>query len=112
MLVRTDDCPIDVMLLPIDVATQICLALHLGQDSMPEPASLPPVEAGGDRLPRPIACRQIAPRRPGLGDPKHAVEDASVVVERAPTSSRETRRHERGESRPLVIGQFVTSHAR
>ena len=103
MLVRTDDGPIDVVLLPIDVATHICLALHLGQDALPKPTSLPPVEAGGDGLPRPIACRQIAPRRPRLGDPEHAVEDASVVVVRVPTSSRVARWQEWGEPLPLLI---------
>jgi hypothetical protein len=35
MLVGTDDRPIDVVLLPIDVATHICLALQLGQDAVP-----------------------------------------------------------------------------
>lgn len=112
MLVGTDDRLIDEVLLPIDLATRICLSLQLGQDARPQPASLPPIEARGDGLPRPIALGQVAPGHPSLGDPKHAVDDAPMAVERAAASSRETRRHERGESRPLVIGQFVTSHVR
>jgi hypothetical protein len=112
MLVGADDGSIDEVLLPIDLATRIGLSLQLGQDARPKPASLPPREARGDRLPRPIVLGQVAPGRPSLGDPKHAVDDAPMVVERAAASSREARRQERGESHPLVIGQFMTSHVR
>jgi hypothetical protein len=110
MLVGTDDRPIDVVLLPIHLATRICPSLQLGQDTRPQPAALPPIGARGDGLPRPVAFGQVAPRCSSLGDPEYAVDDMSMIMEGAAAASRVARRHERRELCPLVIGQFMTSH--
>jgi hypothetical protein len=112
MLVGAHHRPIDVVLLPIDLSTHIRLPLQLGQDACPKSTALPPIEARGDRLPRPVALGQVAPRGPGLVDPEHAVDDAPMVVERTASSSRGARWQKRREVCPLFIGQFVTSHAR
>jgi hypothetical protein len=112
MLVRPYDRPIDVVLLPIHVAARISLSLQFGQDTRPQSAALPPIEARGDGLPRTIALGKITPGSPSLGDPEHAIDDASVVMIRAAASSRVAGRQQGCEPCPLVIGQFVTSHAR
>lgn len=103
MLVRTHDRAVHVVLLPIYFTLHVRLPLDFGQDAHPEPTALPAIEARGNRLPWAIVCGEVAPGRAGLGDPEHAVDNAPVVVERMPTSSRVARWQERGEPLPLLI---------
>jgi hypothetical protein len=87
MLVRPHDRPVHVVLLPIQCAAPVRLALQFRQQARPQPRSLPAVEAGSNGLPGSIAPREISPGRPGLGDPEHAIDDAAMVMVRPATSS-------------------------
>ena len=96
MLVGPYHGSVDVVLLPVQRVARVGLALHVGQDARPESAALPAIEAIRDRLPGSVAFGQIAPGRPGLGDPEHAIDDAPVVVKRAATPPRVAGWQERG----------------
>ena len=65
---------------PVQPSLRIRLPLQCRQDAIPDPGLLPPIEAGGDRLPRAVSLGQGAPRTAGAQDPEDAVEDRPVVV--------------------------------
>ena len=46
MLVGADDGAVDEMERPVQPSLRIGLSLHLGQNPIPDPGSLPPIEAG------------------------------------------------------------------
>jgi hypothetical protein len=103
MLVRPHDRAIHVVLLPIQVTLRVRLPLDFGQDAHPQPTALPAIEARGDCLPGAVACGEVAPRCSRLGNPEHAIDIASVVVEWMPTLSRVAQWQQRGEPFPLLI---------
>lgn len=103
MLVRPHDRAVYVVLLPIQVALRVRLPLDFGQDAHPKPTALPAIEARGDRLPGAVLCGEVAPGGSRLGDPEHAVDNASMVVEWMSASSRVARWQEWGEPFPLLI---------
>jgi hypothetical protein len=62
MLVRPDDCAVDRMERPVQPSLRIRQSLHCGQDALPNAGSRPAIEAGRDRLPRPLAFSEGTPR--------------------------------------------------
>ncbi len=85
MLVGTNDGGIDMMRFPIQLAVSVALRLDGGEDTVPDPHFLPPVEAGGHAGRRAVAGGQVRPRCAGAQDPQHAVDHRAVVVARAAT---------------------------
>jgi hypothetical protein len=55
-----------------------------GVQELREDPGLPPaLETAGYRMPRPIACWQIAPRCPGAQDPQHAIQETPMADRRS-----------------------------
>jgi len=61
-----------------------------------------------DRLPRPVALGQVAPRRPAAQHPQHPVEHRAWRD--ALPSRRGSGRDQRFDQLPLFIRDFVASH--
>lgn len=75
VLMRSNDGTIDVMRLPIQLPCRIGLRLHLFPNGLPDPFLAPAVVAAGNRLPLPIAFRNIAPGRSGALEPQDAIDN-------------------------------------
>ena len=69
MLMRPDDCPIDVVDRPVHFALRLRDGLDVGQQTIPDPRLAPAVEAGGHRLPGTVALGQVTPRGARTQDP-------------------------------------------
>ena len=78
------------------------------QDDIPDAAVGPTTELTKDRIPVAKFLRQIAPGRPGSHQPKHGVEDATMIARWSATTSYQ----ERLEIRPLIVGHESANHCR
>ena len=82
--------------------------LHGRQNPLPDPRLAPTAEATVDRLPVPIALRQIAPRCIGAQHPHDPVEHPSMVQIRA-AGVGALRWQERRYPLPLLVTEFMPS---
>ena len=73
MLMRPDHGAVDDNLLQVGI-------LQFLEDPLSDPFLGPPVEMLPDRTPVPEPFGQVAPRSPGLADPKYGVEEETVVL--------------------------------
>jgi len=78
------------------------------QDHIPDAAVGPTTELAKDRIPVAQFLRQIAPGRAGSHQPKHCVEDATMIARWSATTSYQ----ERLEIRPLIVGHESANHRR
>jgi len=79
MLVCPDGGAIDGDHGPGQVPFLVGAALQLLQQALPDAALLPAPEAGIASLPRAIALREVAPRRPGAQAPEDAIQNGPVI---------------------------------
>jgi hypothetical protein len=79
VLVRTDDGAVHEVQRPIDLARDVGLRLQRGQDFLPHTGPAPAAESRMDARPLTVALGQVTPGCAGPGDPKHAIDEASVV---------------------------------
>jgi len=78
------------------------------QDHIPDAAVGPPPRLPKDRIPVAEFLRQIAPWRAGSHQPKHRVENATVIARRTTATSDQ----ERFEIRPLIVGHLSANQGR
>jgi len=78
------------------------------QDHIPNATVGPPPKLSKDRIPVAEFLRQIAPRRAGSHQPKHRVENATVIARRTTATSDQ----ERLEIRPLIVGHQSANQGR
>jgi hypothetical protein len=109
VLVGADHRAIDILEVPVQLASRIGVRLHRRQERPPDASLLPAGEATGDRAPRAIAFGQIAPGSPGAQNPEHPVENAAMIDGR-PTSLRFLWGEQRLEPLPLRSGQGSSVH--
>src|ERR1700760_3942595 len=69
MLMRTNDGGIHEVQVPVDLAALFRLGLQVREDALPDPGLAPTVEPARHRAHRPVAPRQVTPRRTGAMDP-------------------------------------------
>src|SRR5215213_7687203 len=110
VLMGANNGRIDKVQVPINVPANIGRRLQTGQHTLPDPGTAPTVEPARHRPDRPIAPRQIAPRRTGTMDPQNAIQNAPVVLIRAPRA-RSLGRQQRRQALPLRVRQFTLSHS-
>lgn len=92
---------------PVDVPDGVRPGLYLLQGPDEHAVDHVAAEAGVDRLPRPVAFRQVTPRDAGTDLVDHPVDDLTV---RHARPSRRGPRHQRSEQRPLLIGEFMAAY--
>jgi hypothetical protein len=103
-MMRADDGRIDHLQSRVThFAASECL-----QDHIPDAAVGPTTELTKDRIPVAKLLRQITPGRAGSHQPKHRVEDATMVARWSAT----TPYQERLEIRPLIVGHESANHRR
>ena len=91
--------------LPSQAADRIVTDLKVLQQPGPRAVGFPPGEPLVDRLPRPIARRQVPLRSPGPQTPQHSVDHLPVVPPRPPSTTQ--RRQERSCPLPRRIRQLA-----
>jgi hypothetical protein len=84
-LVGPDAGAIDSVAWPIARARGRGLQLESGHEAREDASVLPPGEAAGHRAPGGIVRRDTPPRGAGAQDSSQAVEEAAVVMGRAPS---------------------------
>ena len=107
MLVGADHAGVDLGV-PVQLPSPIRLGAQRGLDPAPGPIALPARKPLVDRLPGPIPLRQVSPGHPGADPEQDAVEDLAVVPP-PPTPLRGHRWQQRGQPRPLRIGDLKSS---
>lgn len=70
VLVGADRCAVHVMDTPVELPCDVGQSLECGEQGVPDPGGVPAIEAGGDRLPRTEAGRQVALRSTGAHEPQ------------------------------------------
>src|SRR4051812_32169739 len=70
-----DDGPVDTPQVVSDLALVVQFVQQRGRDAGPSAIPTPRVESSEHGLPRPVALRQITPRRAGVQDPQDAIDD-------------------------------------
>src|SRR5690349_4927892 len=93
---------------PLDLARGVELALERLEDPLPEPLATPAAEARVDRLPRPVALGEIAPRHAGVHPVEHPIEDRAMIAVVRPAGL--ARRQQRHQPRPLRITELMAAH--
>jgi hypothetical protein len=101
---------IDEVQVPIDGPARIGRRLQTGQHTLPNPATAPTIEPARHRPDRPIAPRQIAPRRTGTVDPQNAIQNAPVVLI-GTARARSLGRQQGCQALPLRVRQITSSHS-
>src|SRR5690242_3167865 len=109
MLVGAYHRAIDKVLLPIQCAGGIALALQFRQDAVPNAALAPAIEAAGDRAPGTEVLWQVPPRSAGTQDPANALNDPAMVM-RGAARFRFLRGQQRFKPCPLLVCQGVSVH--
>ena len=107
ILVRAYDRTIHEMDLPVELPLLIGIHLQFLEDPLPQSCLSPPVEASVDRLPGPVAFRQVTPGRASIQDPQDAIDDAAMIRARS-SRLRLLRRKHRFDLIPLFIRQFMS----
>ena len=107
----TDDGAVNEVQGPVNPPPSIGVGLQAFQDAPPDTGLAPAIEAAGHRTGRAVTLRQVLPGRSGPQDPENAVENAPVVVVRAPGFGF-MRRQRRLKALPLLVCQFISSHSR
>ena len=95
---------------PIDLVVVGRFGLDLGQDSLPDARRLSTPKAAVDGLPGAVPLRQIPPWCTRAQDPEDAIEDHAMILGRT-TGCRALRWQQRLEAVPLLVGEFMSSHA-
>src|SRR5579884_4056168 len=109
VLMGANDGGIDKVQAPGDRAAGVGLGLQGRQNALPDPGLPPAVEPARHRSHRPIAFRQVAPRRPGAVDPQDAVHDPAIIMVRSSRLELLWRQHP-GDLLPLLVCQLIASH--
>jgi hypothetical protein len=109
-LVGTTDSAIDVVDLPIELASGIGLLFKRIKHVLEDTGFLPAIEAARHRAPRAIALWQIVPGGAGAQNPQHAIKDATMV-DGWPPGLRFLGREQRSELLPLRVGQVSSVHS-
>jgi hypothetical protein len=105
----SDHGAIDVMQVPVQLASGIGLRLHRRQELAPDARPLPAIEAAGHGTPRTIALGEIAPGSSGAENPQDAIDDRAMVMGGSPSLG--FLGWEQGlEPLPLDSGQFASVH--
>ena len=110
VLMGANNGRIDKVQVPIDVPARIGRRLQTSQHTLPDPGTAPTIEPARHRPDRPIAPRQIAPRRTGTMDPQNAIQNAPVVLIGAPRA-RSLGRQQWRQALPLRVRQITSSHS-
>jgi hypothetical protein len=76
----SDHGAIDVMQVPVQLASGIGLRLHRRQELALDARPLPAIEAAGHGTPRTIALGEIAPGSAGAEHPQDAIDDRAMVL--------------------------------
>ena len=114
VLMRANDGPIDVVDLPIEPASGICLLLQGVQDALPEALLAPAIEAAGEGGPGTVPHGDIAPGSTGPIEPQETVDHATMVdvgFASLAAFGRPLGWEERLQSLPLSISQVMSTHA-
>lgn len=82
--------------------------LGMLKDPIERPIGRPPPKPVETGLPRPIALRNLAPRRSGVHMPQDPVEHRAMISPPT-TAPRFSRRQQRLDMRPRLISQFIPS---
>lgn len=93
--------------LPGDQPGGIRPRLQRGDDQRPDPGALPGAKEPVHAAPGPVALGDIAPRRPDPHPPADPVDQRALRPDRRATALL-ARRQQRGEQRPLLVGQVET----
>ena len=109
MLVGANDGAIDMMQAPVEVPCGVGLLLQFRQDAVPDTGSSPPIETGGNGLPRTVPGGQITPRCSRTVQPQHTIDNAAVIRGRTATGSL-LWWEQRMQPLPLLIGQISSVH--
>lgn len=104
--VRPDIAAVDTPDVPVDEAVLVEPVAQAVEDLVERAVGRPSPEAVVDALPRAVALGHVAPGRPALEHPHHAVEGGAVVV---PTPAGLRLGHQRPDQIPLPVGQLVSS---
>src|SRR5258708_4846565 len=80
MLMRSNNGPINGVLLPIDLSSRIALLLQCFQDMLPNSGFDPTIKAAGYRAPRAIVVGKISPRRASSQDPKDCIDHQAMIL--------------------------------
>jgi hypothetical protein len=92
---------------PVDVTGGVCPGLDLLQGPGEQAVERVAAEAGVDRIPRPVAFRQVTPRDTGTDLVDHPVDDLPILNTmpacRGP-------RYEGSEQLPLMVGEFMAAY--
>lgn len=109
MLVRSDDRPIDAVLLPVDLAFGIGLLLQGFKHLLPHAGFHPSGKAAGHRAPRTIVLWQVSPRGSSPQDPENPMENQTMLVCWT-THAWLLWRQQGSQLLPLLIRQCFSSH--
>jgi hypothetical protein len=110
VLVGANDRAVDEVHRPIQQTPAVGLPLEGAEDLLPQAGFLPAIEPAGDSMPRAEAPRQVSPWRSSGENPEDAVEQTPMRVRRTAHPAM-LGRQQRNESTPLLIRQFVSTHA-
>ena len=102
---RADDRAVDEMGGPVEQTSRIRLPLERRQHGIPDTSMHPAVELRGDRPPRAVALRQVAPLGAGPVHPEDAVEQTAAVTRLRPTLRF---REQWLQPCPVLVGKFVS----
>jgi hypothetical protein len=105
----SDHRAIDILQVPVHLASGIGLRLHRREELAPDARPLPAIEATGHGAPGAIALRQIAPGGAGAEYPQEAIDDGAMVMGGSPRL-RFLGWEQGVEPLPLDVGQFASVH--
>src|SRR4029079_14007835 len=111
MLVHADARAINEVHRPLQHVGLVSLPEQRRQHALPDARLTPAIEAICHRFPGAKALRQIAPRDAGFPQPQEPIEDTPMVMIGAAPPARALWWQERLDPCPLVVGQFMSSHA-
>src|SRR6185437_6539715 len=74
--------PIHEMDCPVQLSSRIGLPLEVSEDALPDTVHLIAPETAIDRLPWPVACRQVSPGRASAQNPENPIENSTMVARR------------------------------